>query len=229
MKIHESTTFKNEYFNTVKRDLNSRYKGRIGRFVLSRRKKALKTKSLVKFLNQKLDRKKIIGVAVNPMKETLDYSKVLNKETKLIVLTRENHIKQWISVKNVHAERDEGHEKPFHAYSNDRANANRKFRIEEDDIVNILDLKEKHQRFLNMMDNLESPKLRLTYEEDINADPRQLMEKVADFLELGFSRRWEEELTTGKSGYHKLVNDDLREVIENYDELTAHEDLKVYL
>ena len=54
---------------------------------------------------------------------------------------------------------------------------------------------------------------------------------LSEFLELPVAPAWREDIrpVANAPKYHKLVSDDLRQVIENYDEVAAHAAMQQYL
>ena len=83
-----------------------------------------------------------------------------------------------------------------------------------------------------MVEKISAPKLYLTYEEDVKV-PKKLpiFEKLAEFLGLPIAEIWSPEESDLKRDMHlhKLVSDDLRSTIRNYDEVSENVSLRQYL
>ena len=76
-----------------------------------------------------------------------------------------------------------------------------------------------------MVANLHVPKLFITYEEHINvANKEPVLRAFADFLDIDYPEAWptDEPQAENAPRYHKLVSDDLHDVIENYNEIAAN-------
>ena len=170
----------------------------------------------------------MIGATVNPLKEHMtegDLHKVINNGTRVIVLTRKNLLKQHISQLNVKAEKEAGTERPYKSYRHDGTTTNRRFRISTEAITEIESLSEHRERLLQMVANLHVPKLFITYEEHINVSNKEpVLRAFADFLEIDYPDTWptDEPQAENAPRYHKLVSDDLHDVIENYNDIATN-------
>lgn len=238
LQQHEQISFHIEYLNKYSRHQKNLLNGPAGvrgvRSVFARLLKSMKRRDLRRLLRGS-SANIMVGASLNPLKERMsaaDLSKVINEDTRIIVLTRSNVLKQYISHLNVEAERAAGARKPHHVYNDAKRSSGRKFHITEKAIDKIINLEYQRNCLFEMIDSLDVPKLFLNYEEHIFVgDKSRLVTQLTQFLDLEESHAWQPE--TGAKGrtskYHKIVKDDLREVIQNYDSLPNHPVIGKYL
>jgi hypothetical protein len=139
-----------------------------------------------------------------------------------MVLTRKNLLKQYISHLNVRAEAEARHDLPYKSYRQDGRVTDRKFVVGLQAVAKIEHYDRQRQKLLDMAGTLDVPKLYLTYEDHINVrDKAPLLKAVSEFLEMDLPEVWHVDQRPAAEAprYHKLVSDDLRQVIENYDEI----------
>lgn len=177
----------------------------------------------------------IIGASINPFKERLkerELRRVLNSGTRVILLIRENLLKQHISHLNVLAEKKSGARFPYKSYSHDGRVTDRKFHIGPEAVAEIEKLRDQRDKLLEMVNAIDVPRLELTYERHINvANKKPLLQKLAEFIDVEIPDAWRTDVPPSKNAprYHKLVSDDLREVIENYSEIEGNAAMAEFL
>ena len=133
---------------------------------------------------------------------------------------------------NVKMEKATGAARPFEPYGERAESPKRQFSIDADAISKIRVLEKQRGALLGMSKSIDAPILPLTYDDDINTpDKHKTLEKLRDFLEINDSPAWQpgDCVKSRDQDYHKLVNDDLRSVIENYDEIAGLPDFQKYL
>jgi hypothetical protein len=228
LRQHPLITIEQEYFNSYTDRRKRIMRGPLGlrgvRRVSDMVLKQVKLRDLGRFLKTS-STEQIIGASINPFKDRMnsaDLHRVVNRHTRIIVLTRSNLLKQHISHLNVQAETEAQHVIPYKSYRQDGRVTDRKFVISPQAIAEIEQLDSQRQKLLGMVDTLEVPSLCLTYEDHINiGDKEPLLKAVSAFLELDLPQVWhvDQRPAADAPRYHKLVSDDLARVIENYDEI----------
>ena len=117
-----------------------------------------------------------------------------------------------------------GNPHPEASYQRRAGTARRQFTIGRDAVVEIGRLEDQRRRLLDTAETLDVPRLHLTYERDINTrDPMPLLKRLAEFLDIDPACGWRSKASVepGATRFHKLVSDDLRRVIENYEAVAA--------
>jgi hypothetical protein len=238
LRRHQRISFHHEYLMPHARREELLLRGRLGWPVLRTATKVLlhraKAKDLRRFLATSTE-SSLVGASIDPIAEGLGAAELrglLNPGTRVIVLTRENPLKQYISILNVRAERDAGNPRPDKSYTDDGRMTERGFHIGREARGEIARLKRQRRELIQLSEALDAPVLPLTYEADINlTNPEPLLRSLASYLDLGDPEAWMAALPlhSGAARYHKLVNDDLRRVIQNYDEVAADPRLMRYL
>jgi hypothetical protein len=181
------------------------------------------------------DADRIVVASVNPFKESMsevELRRVVNEGTRIIVLTRENLLKQHISHLNVLAEKAAGTKRPYKSYNDHGHTTRRTFYISPDAVAEIERLDCQRESLLRMVAGLDVPMLFLTYEQHINVESKEpARQALADFLEVESPDVWTKEVPpdTQAPRFHKLVSDDLREVIENYKEIAGNKAIAKFL
>lgn len=175
------------------------------------------------------------GASLNPFKERLnahDLAKLITDESRVIVLVRNNLLKQHVSALNVLAEKRSGAINPHQPYGGSPGSTERRFVIGLRDLESIGHLEQRRGRLLDLANSIDRPKLVLTYEDDINIPDRNLLtDKLADFLQLDINDgwKWGGAIKHVSGPFRKLVSDDLEAVIENFDEVRTWPQLQPYL
>jgi hypothetical protein len=238
LRRHERISFHHEYWMPHARREELLMRGRLGWPLVRSATKALsrraKARDLRRFLATSTEAS-LVGASIDPIAEGLGAAELrglLNSGTRVIVLTRENPLKQYVSILNVRAERDAGNPRPEKSYTDDGRMTERGFRLEREARGEIARLRRERRELIQLSEALDAPVLYLTYEHDINLpDPAPLLRSLASFLELDDPEAWIASVPQhrGAVRYHKLVSDDLRRVIENYDEVSTDPRLARYL
>jgi hypothetical protein len=228
LRQHPLITIHQEYFNSYADRRKRIMRGPLGlrgvRRITDMALKQAKLRDLRRFLESS-SAEQINGASINPFKDRMsaaDLHRVVNRETHVMVLTRRNLLKQYISQLNVQAEMEAKHVIPYKSYRQDGRVTDRKFFVSPQAVAKIEQLDLQRQRLLEAADTLDVPKLYLTYEDHINvSDKEPLLSAVSEFLEVDPPENWsvDERPAAEAPRYHKLVSDDLRQVIENYDEI----------
>ena len=175
------------------------------------------------------------GASLNPFKERLaadDLTQIVTDKSRVVVLVRNNLLKQCVSELSVLAEKKSGAVNPHQAYGGSSVSAKRRFVIGPQELERIRRREQLRERLLDLANSIDRPKLYLTYEDDINgSDKMPLINKLADFLQIDGNDGWKPDgLVKHESGlFRKLVSDDLEEVIENFDEVRNCPQLQPYL
>ncbi len=178
---------------------------------------------------------RMVGASVNPFKESMteaELHRIVNEGTRVIALTRENLLKQHISHLNVLAEKAAGTERPYKSYNPRGRVTSRTFYVSPDAVAEIERLDRQREALLRMVNELDVPRLFLTYEQHINVEDKEpLRQALADFLEVEPPEVWRKEVRpdTQAPRFHKLVSDDLRKVIENYNEIAGNRAMAKFL
>jgi hypothetical protein len=238
LRQHPQITIEQEYFNSYA-DLRQRImQGPLGlrgvRRISDMVLKQVKLRDLGRFLKSSSP-DQILGASINPFKDRMnsaDLHRVVNRHTRIMVLTRRNLLKQYISHLNVQAETEARHVIPYKSYRQDGRVTDRRFVISPQAIAEIEQLDGQRQKLLDMVDTLEAPRLCLTYEDHINiSDKEPLLNAVSEFLELDLPEVWpvDQRPAADAPRYHKLVSDDLARVIENYDEIAENPSIAKFL
>lgn len=238
LSSHEQITFKHEFLNRFKGkqqlSVGGIWRLPVLRTLRHQRIRNQKCQALTSFLSAP-GPTPCVGASLNPFKVSFHEAhlrRLVNDKTAIIVLTRTNLLKQHISHLNVLAEKQAGTERPYKSYNSDKSFADRTFFIGSEAIEEIEKLEGFRQTFMNMVESLPSRKLFLTYEDDINVpDKSATFSKLLDFLELPASPVWTAENADNNRDqhFHKLVRDDLRSVIENYEEVAQIDSMRQYL
>ncbi len=230
LRRHHLISFHHEYLMPQARREERLMEGGLGRpglrfmthLVLHRAKR----RDLRRFLASAPE-SSLVGASTDPFAEgfsAAEVRSVINPATRVVLLTRENALKQYISILNVRAEREAGNPRPGKSYHPRAETTDRQFRIGREDVLEIARLEDQRRRLLEMAAAFDVPPLRLTYERDINnPEAMPLLQKLAEFLDIDLPDTWRSLASNepGPTGYHKIVSDDLRRVIENYDEVAA--------
>jgi hypothetical protein len=238
LRQHPQISFHHDYLNVhasrqaqlLSGPLGMRGVRRITRMVLRR----AKWRDLARLLATS-SAKGITGASIDPYKERLAepaLRRIVNPETRIVVLTRENLLKQRISQLNVEAEKSAGTERLYERYNDEGKVTDRKFHLGPDAVAEIEALDRQRAGLLSMVEALDVPRLYLTYEAHINVEDKQpLLELLAEFVDVPLPDDWRVDARPQPDvpRYHKLVSDDLRAVIENYDEIAANAAMAKFL
>ncbi|MEM7563728.1 MAG: hypothetical protein AAF353_11860 [Pseudomonadota bacterium] len=176
------------------------------------------------------------GISLNPVKEGFtrdDLCRVLTRSSRVITLTRRNFLKQYISYLNVQQEINSGHEVPYHLYRPEGCYLDRRFELNSVATVKQVNrLKEIAEKFESVTENLPCPRLKLDYENHLYPDDKtDLFSAVSDFLDIPESGAWTQYRpgTSCDGIYHKLLSNDLAQLISNFDVIQDEPELKPYL
>jgi hypothetical protein len=239
LRSHPRISFHHEYLNPYATRKSELLRGPLGmrgaRRIVHWAIAKAKWRSLSELLGSETKDRSIVGASINPFKEGLTESalgRVINPATRVIVLSRENLLKQHISHLNVLAEKAAGTTRPYKSYSEDGRPTDRRFHLGADSLAEIEKLENQRRALFALVEAVEAPKLFLTYEAHVNvADKEPTLELLARFLDVDIPPGWREEDRPAKGvpRYHKLVSDDLRRVIENYDEIAANAAIAKFL
>lgn len=238
LDAHEQIEFRAELLNPLRKQETAVLNGWVGRLRLKRfvRRRYLekKTRTLREFLAAS-GHSRIAGASLNPFKEGLKAEHLkaaINGRTRVISLTRDNLLKQYISHLNVRSERQAGAPRPYKSYNATGAPTRRTFVIGEEAVDEVRRLENLRGGLEEIVQQLDVPVLHLTYDHDVNAlDKRPLIEKLAGFIGVDVPEAWRSILDgrPAATPYHKLVGDDLREVIENYEDAARNPVLARYI
>jgi hypothetical protein len=238
LRQHPRLTMHHEYLNKHTARRVSLMKGPLGIRGVRRLTNSVLRKAKWRDLGQLLassSESQITGASVNPLKEQMaepDLRQIVNTGTRIIVLTRKNLLKQHISHLNVSAEQEAGAKMPYKSYRHDGQTTQRKFFISPDAVSSIEKLDRNRERILTMVEKLDNPKLFITYEEHINVNEKEpVLRAFAEFLDIEYPDIWptDDQPAEDAPRYHKLVSDDLRDVIENYDDIASNPVLAKFL
>jgi LPS sulfotransferase NodH len=165
-----------------------------------------------------------VGQTMNPFKYKLrprDVRRALgDTPIKLVVLLRENLLKQSVSA---YLARERGYKSNRDWVRNTRALEGREFDVRE--LVGMVrDADHNSQRLVRFAERLRTPALNVTYEQ-LQTDPQESFATVFAFLgappaPAGFDYA---------AGFKKMLSDDLREVVANFDDLEREPSLARYL
>lgn len=235
---HTRISFHHEYLNPYSGRRQRLMSGPLGipgvRYIVGRAIARAKWRSLEQLLTSSSE-SAIVGASINPFKEALTEAalkRVVNPATRLIVLSRDNLLKQHISHLNVLAEKEAGTIRPYKSYNEDGSVTDRKIHVSSDAVTAIDQLERQRRGLLEIVKSVNVPKLFLTYEEHINVtDKEPTLALLSEFLGVAIPPAWREDIRPVENApkYHKLVSDDLRQVIENYDEIAANAAMQKYL
>ena len=235
---HSRISFHHEYLNRYAERRQRLVSGPLGirgvRRIVGQAIARAKWRGLEKLLTSSCE-SVVVGASINPFKEGLSEAslrQVVNPTTRLILLSRDNLLKQHISHLNVLAEKESGAIRPYKSYNEEGRVADRKIHVGPEAVAAIDRLERQRRQLFDIVESVDVPKLFLTYEEHINVtDKEPTLTLLSEFLELPVAPAWREDIrpVANAPKYHKLVSDDLRQVIENYDEVAAHAAMQQYL
>ena len=174
------------------------------------------------------------GISMNPLKEGFgadELRRMLNRDSRVITLIRNNHLKQYLSFLNVQHEARAGNRVPYHPYQAAADNSSRKFTL-TNVTAQVERLRVMRRELERLASQLPCPHLALGYEDDLNrADKSGLFARLADFLGIESCENWRS-YRPGKTcdgEFYKLLPDHLPDVIANYEAVRGVEALQPYL
>jgi hypothetical protein len=235
---HPRISFHHEYLNRYAERRQRLMSGPLGirgvRRIVGKAIARAKWRGLEKLLTSSSE-SAVVGASINPFKEGLSEAtlrQVVNPATRLIVLSRDNLLKQHISHLNVLAEKEAGTIRPYKSYNEDGRVTDRTLHVGPEAVAAIDRLERQRRGLFDIVESVDVPKLFLTYEEHIHvADKEPTLALLSEFLGVAIAPAWREDIrpVANAPKYHKLVSDDLRQVIENYDEIAANATMQKYL
>jgi hypothetical protein len=235
---HSRISFHDEYLNRYAERRKRLVSGPLGirgvRRIVGRAVDWAKWRGLEQLLTTSSE-SAVVGASINPFKEGLTEAtlrQVVNPATRLIVLSRDNLLKQHVSHLNVLAEKEAGTIRPYKSYNEEGRVTDRRIHVGAEALAAIDWLERQRRGLFDIVASVDVPKLFLTYEEHINVtDKEPTLALLSEFLKVPIAPAWREDIrpVANAPKYHKLVSDDLRQVIENFDEIAAHAAMRKYL